>query len=301
MEEVKEVRTEIKTDYGTQDGSIPEEMLTVEEPVKEEAEPEKKEEAKKTEEPVVETEKPAEKVEKPTVDPEVEKLRKANAELGFNLREREREHERRLKFLEKELNEAKEARVKEAERLDYQRKLREIDHLREDDPVEYLNKRENLSQERIEKSLEDAKKIAQVNTEVKADIDRQNQVNALLIRDYPDMANQSSEIFMETSKYLGSRFTKEQIDLMIATEPDRVYDFVSIVDRDLKLRKLGVEGADATRASRVATQGAVKTEVAKTSTDPVKGLTTQQAAWARSRGWSKEQINKYAAYIQGVK
>jgi hypothetical protein len=296
--EVKEVIAELKTDYGTQDGSIPYEV-SVDEPVvdqeKDTGESELKETAGSTEKTTVKGEA------KPTIDPEVEKLRKANAELGYNLREREREHDRRLKFLEKELQEANARKLKEDEIKTFNEKLKSLEQLKEDDPVEYLNKRDQLNQERFDKRLEEASKITQVNKEIDVDLDRQQEINAKLTRDFPDMTDTSSPLFQETLKYMYGRYSKEKVDSIIRTDPERVYDMVTIVDKDLKIRKVSEKGADKDRLARVNGQGAVQTVPGKDGSDGSVGLNAEQERWAKSRGWSKEQRAKYAEFIKGAK
>lgn len=282
----RETVVEVDTDFGPKEAVVEEELP--------EGEPKESEE-----EPVKEPEPapaPAQAETKPAID-EAEKLRKDNARMGHSLRE----NDRRIAFLEKELNELRVARLREEDKREHDKALAGIDHLKDEDPVQYLTEREKLHEERLERRLKEEREIKQTDSDVAAIQSRQQEVNSLLMAEYPAMGDLGSPLFKKTMEYLHSRYTPEQVNNLIVHQPDRVYDIVSIVDRDLRLQSRDAQDANKSRESRVNKQTVPGAVVPNKGEEATSKLTREQLAWCKKRGWGKERIEKYAKFVNPTK
>lgn len=277
-----EVAVEVTPDLDFNEVSVEEESAPVKEGA---AEPESHAEAPPKEEAVP----PKESA--PTIDydkikEELERERKANASLGYNLREAERQR----KFVEDQLRQERERLNRAAIKTEHENELSKIEHLKDIDPDAYIRERERLIEARYRKEAEQEREAIKAKVVTEEAGARRQRVEEKIERDFPELRDQTSVLFTEVRASIESRYTPEQAAYILANAPEVMYDIVEANHARIKIKQLEAEKANASREQRVNGQGAVPAQ--KKSTGTVT-LTKEQLDFCKKNNFKPEDYAKF--------
>lgn len=220
-------------------------------------------------------------------DEELERIRRDNANLGYNLREAKRQKE----FLEDQLRQEREKNTKRTLQDEYDVELSKISHLKDIDPDAYNREWQRITENKYRRERDQEAEATRARASANEAMERRQRVEVKLNADFPEILNQSSDLFVESRKTLESRYTPDQITYIFNNMPQTFYDIVSETNSRLKLKKIQSESADKSREKRVNGQGALESQKKQTGTG-VK-LTKDQLQFCKENGFKPEDYAKF--------
>lgn len=222
---------------------------------------------------------------------EFEKLKKDRDALGYHLRRLSDEQSRQVKFLEEQLRQERE-KVRQREfGDDKERAITAIAHLKETDPDLYVSEYQRILDHHHEKRLAEEREAIKTNQMVQTFNARRQAVEAQMAKDFPDLTNDQSELFIETQKTIMHRYTPEEVAYLQSNTPQVFYDIAAEAAARMSLKKLQAEKANASREQRVNAQGAVGGNK-KAASDGL-GLTREQIDFCRKNGFDPKEYAKF--------
>lgn len=226
---------------------------------------------------------------------EFEKIKKDRDALGYQLRRLSDEHGRQVKFLEEQLRQERE-KVRQREfGDDKERAISVIAHLKETDPDLYVREYQRILDHHHEKRLAEEREAIKTNQMVQTFNARRQAVESQMARDFPDLTNDQSELFVETQKIIMHRYTPEEVAYLQCNTPQVFYDIAAEAAARISLKKLQAEKANASREQRVNAQGAVDGK--KKAGGDGSGLTKEQQDFCRKNGFDPKE---YAKFVVGA-
>lgn len=264
---------------------------------------EKVEETTKETKPATETEKiePAKVVEETKVETKVippvetEDERKANARLAYKLRQYEkevRELKRKQEFMEAQRQSELEERKHEVTLADRQRN---IETIRVTDPDLAERHQRELDNERLKHDIvKEVKPQVRPPTYVEDVRPIHEEVNMRLVTDFPDVADQNSDLFRESRKILLEEYSEDEITHLVQEKPTMFYKIVEQANTRLEIRRMkeskGHEEAEVQRKDRVGAQGAPPAQPAKKTEV---NLGPEELKWCKKNGYDPKEYAKY--------
>jgi hypothetical protein len=232
----------------------------------------------------------------PTVDydklkEELERERKDKASIAYNLREAERQR----KFVEDQLRQERERLSRAALKTEHDNELSKIEHLKDIDSDAYIKERERLIESRYRKEVEQEREAIRTKVVTEESSARRQRVEEKIERDFPELKDQTSVLFMEVRSSIESRYSPEQAAYILTNAPEVMYDIVEANSARLKIKQLESERANANREQRVNGQGAVTAQKKATGTVT---LDKDRMDFCR-RTWTKsEQYPTLDSYVK---
>lgn len=256
-----------------------------------EGEKAKPEEEKQTDEPSEKKadEPPPDKELEPSkeLDLTVEKLKKDVASMGYSLREINRQKA----FLEEQLRKERENQQKQLVKDGLAQELDKIKHLRDVDPDAYIREHTRITEAQLRKEMDVEREALRANSVISQAQARRQKVEERLVRDYPDINDQGSELFIESQKTLQSRYAPEEVALMLNSSPEVFLSIVGETATRLKLKKLESAKADKSREDRVRGQGVVEGAKKSSATEP--GLSREQLQFCKDNDFDPKEYAKF--------
>jgi hypothetical protein len=278
-EEVQEVVVDVTTKADPGEASVEEDIPVAEEHAQEPVE-QPREKQPKEEEP------------KPQVNEDLERERKDKATLAYNLRESERQR----KFVEEQLQKEREKTTRRELKDEHDVALSKIEHLREIDPDAWVRERERILEDRHRKELDQEREAVRTRTISEETQARQRRVEEKIDRDFPELRDAKSPLFLEARAIIDSRYTQDEAAHILATAPQVMYDIVESAHAKLKIKQLEAERADVTRKQRVVAQGAVDGQK-KTGASVV--LSKEQKEFCKRNDLKEEDYAKFVSKGRG--
>lgn len=221
---------------------------------------------------------------------EVEKIKKDRDALGYRVRRMEDDYSKRIQFLEDQLRQERDKIRKREFGDDRDKQLASIAHLKDTDPDLYIREYQRVTDNFHEKRAAEERAAIQTNVNVQAFEAKRRAVEERMTKDFPDIANESSELFVETQRTIMSRYSPEEIVHLHTNAPMVFYDIAAESAARLQVKKLQEEKANATREQRVNGQGVVESK--KKTSDSI-GLTKEQLAFCKKNGFDPKEYAKF--------
>lgn len=218
---------------------------------------------------------------------ELERIRKDNAALGYNLREANR----RLQFLEENLRKEREKGTRRELDEGHETALSKIAHLKDIDPDLYTREWQRLTEDKYRREQEQEREANKTRSMAEEVATRRQRVEDQLHRDFPEILNQSSGLFVEVKKNIEGRYTPEDISRILANTPQVFYDIVSETNSKLRIKQMEAEKANIEREKRVSGQGSLDSKP-KSTTVGVK-LNADQLKFCKDHGYKPEEYAKF--------
>jgi hypothetical protein len=190
----------------------------------------------------------------PKPEDEVAKVKKDLAKLGYNLRRLEEEKSFVVAQLEEERNKGLQTELEKSKN----RKLQEIEHLKDIDPDAYYAQKDKIIEEYHTSRVDEEKKARETTESVRKATTLREEVNQRLMTDYPDITNMESDLFQETKKIITDRYSAEEAAQIAAQYPKTFYAIVEAAALKLEVKKLKSGDAEKERKERIGGQGAVQ-------------------------------------------
>jgi len=224
------------------------------------------------------------------------KLKKDRDALGYKLRKLEEEYSTQIKFLEKQLAEVREqAKASRAEE-ERKRALGSISHLKELDPELYAHEVSRIMEADLRRRSEEEKAALEASRAAAEHQMRQRMVEERLVRDFPDIADEGSELYKEAQSIIMTRYGPEQSTKMLLHAPEAFYSIVAEANANVQLRKVHEQSADESRRRRVASQGAVEAQP-RSESSTIPRLTREQYEFCK-RTWDSYAYPKFEDYCR---
>jgi len=206
--------------------------------------------------------------------------------MGYSLREINRQKA----FLEEQLRKERE---KQLVKDGLAQELDKIKHLRDVDPDAYIREHTRIIEAQLRKEMDVEREALKANSFISQAQARRQKVEERLVRDYPDINDQGSELFIESQKTLQSRYTPEEVALLLSNSPEVFLSIVGETATRLKLKKLESAKVDKSREDRVRGQGVVEGAKKSSATEP--GLSREQLQFCKDNDFDPKEYAKFVA------
>lgn len=264
---------------GGEEFAVPEEEEKKKAPEKEPVEVS----AKKKGEPDYESMSPEELVK------ELRKAEKDRNRMGHSLRQLSEQ----FSFVQDQINQERAKMTTSDLEKKRDQKIREIQHLKEDDPDLYYNQREQIIEDYWKNKNEEEKRISTSIDQTTRSNQQYQAVNMKLVNDFPDIEDEDSELFAESKKILFERYSRDEAAQVAKEQPKVFYSIVSEAAKNLKIAKIESGQVNRSREQRVKGQGVIE-PVKKPGKEGSAKLTPQQMKFCKDHGYDPA---KYAKFI----